>query len=70
MYIFQNTKTSKVVTLPSPPRCTHGIGAPLQQDVDGSVDVPVAVVQGDHGLVLVLACDVDQLAMAGETETA
>lgn len=40
---------------------THGVWAPLQQDIDGSVDIPIAVVQGDHRLILVLARDVNQL---------
>lgn len=40
---------------------THSVWAALQQHVNGSVDITVAVVQCDHGLVLVLACNVDKL---------
>ena len=40
---------------------THSIWASLQQDVDGSVNIPITVMQCDHRLILVLACDVNQL---------
>lgn len=40
---------------------THSVWAPLQQDIDGSVDIPIAIVQCDHRLILVLARDVNQL---------
>ena len=40
---------------------THSIWAALQQDVDGSVNIPITVMQCDHRLILVLACDVNQL---------
>lgn len=33
----------------------------LQQHIDGSVDIPIAVMQSNHTLILVLACDVNQL---------
>lgn len=38
---------------------THGVRAALQQHVDGSVHISVAVVQRYHRLVLVLPSDVN-----------
>lgn len=46
---------------PSHKANTHSVWATLQQHVNGSVDIPVAIVQCDHRLILVLACDVNQL---------
>lgn len=46
---------------PSHKANTHSVWAALQQHVNGSVDISVAVVQCDHRLILVLACDVNQL---------
>ena len=47
---------------------THSIWAALQQDVDGSVNIPIAVMQCDHRLILVLACDVNQLEKVERNE--
>lgn len=33
----------------------------LQQEVDGPVDVPIAVVKGHHALILISACDLNEL---------
>lgn len=40
---------------------THSVWATLQKDINGSVDIPIAIVQCNHRLILVLACDVNQL---------
>lgn len=40
---------------------TYSVRATLQQDINGSVDIPIAIMQCDHRLILVLACDVNQL---------
>lgn len=39
----------------------YRVRIPLQQYVDGSVNIPVAVVQSNHTLILVFARDVNQL---------
>lgn len=46
----------------------YSVGVPLQQDVDGSVEVAITVVQSDHTLVLVLPCDVNQLRRERKTD--
>lgn len=40
---------------------TYRVRIPLQKHIDGSVHIPVAVMQGDHALILILACNVNQL---------
>lgn len=45
--------------------CTdaYSVGGALQQEVDGSVYIFVAVVEGDHALILSLPSNLDQLGM-------
>ncbi len=40
---------------------THLDSDLLQQEVDGPVDVPIAVVKGHHTLILIFACNLHEL---------
>lgn len=54
------TRNATLLTEPAKPQI-YRVRVAFQQHVDGSVDIPIAVVQGNDTLILVLARDVDQL---------